>query len=283
MEKLQVNCRITDTSVWKCSADIVRNSSFIKKEYKSFDTTEYKILRDKIAEYLINNQTKLMPGNNTVEVPANILGDALEQDGSPNKPANNARKQTVTVPQTGHSSSAEEHPIKYMDRIRKKYPQEAEAFKAELLSFCNKHGLDPSQIMRLIAVETGGKFETKIPNNGGYAFGLIQFTEQAAKDIGVSWDVIKNSSLVEQFRYSEQYLEKQAKNRGVKLSELSLENLYLLILYPKSITAPPDADAIVIPQSDVEKYQANISIDQEDGDNDGRIERGDIRARIATR
>lgn len=168
-----------------------------------------------------------------------------------------------------------------MGTVQKRYPEEASEFTSELLSFCNKHRIEPNTLMKLMAVETGGKFDTTTQNEDGYAFGLIQFTRQAANDIGVPWETIKSASLVEQFQYAEKYLEKQARNQGVNLADLNLENLYLLILYPKGIKSPPDADAIVIPATDVRSYNSNISINEKDGDNDGFIERGDIRARIA--
>lgn len=134
-------------------------------------------------------------------------------------------------------------------------------FKKKVILIGENLGIDPNYLMAAMAFETGETFSSKKINQKSKAFGLIQFTTVAIKDISLNYghttrELLYNMSEVEQLDYVEKYFALWQKRKG---EITSLEDVYMAILCPKAIGKPNDFSLYSI--SDGESYTQNKPLD----------------------
>ncbi len=95
---------------------------------------------------------------------------------------------------------------------------------------------DPEHLMKAMAFETGGTFDSDVTNKAGSgATGLIQFMPSTAQNLTgadtkqAAIDILKNLDEVEQLDYVEKYL------KPFKGKLNSLSDVYMAILWPKAV------------------------------------------------
>jgi hypothetical protein len=96
-----------------------------------------------------------------------------------------------------------------------------------------KVGLDPNWLMAIMYFESGGTFSPSITNSLGYV-GLIQFGEDARKNLGVTKEQLKSMSAVEQLDYVEKYF------NMYKGKYKSYVDAYFAVFFPLAIGKPDD-------------------------------------------
>ena len=129
-------------------------------------------------------------------------------------------------------------------------------------------------LMSCMHFETGGTFSPTIQNGAGAKyFGLIQFGDMAAADLGTTTASLRVLPQLEQLKWVFKYFDMWAK-RGKTFTQL--EDFYLTIFYPKAVGQKADT---VIFRKDVEAtgYRQNSGFDY---DKDGQITVGEINARL---
>lgn len=132
----------------------------------------------------------------------------------------------------------------------------------------------PHWLMAAIHFETGGTFSPTIQNNAGAKyFGLIQFGDDAAEDLGTTTAELRKLSQLDQLDWVFKYFDMWAK-RGKKITQL--EDMYLTIFYPAAVGKKADT---VIFRKDVEAtgYRQNNGFDY---NKDGAITVGEINSRL---
>lgn len=133
-------------------------------------------------------------------------------------------------------------------------------------------------IMSCMNFETGGTYSPTIQNGAGAKyFGLIQFGDMAAEDLGTTTAELVKLSQLDQLDWVFKYFDMWAK-RGKTFTQL--EDFYLTIFYPKAVGMKADT---VIFRKDVEAekkgYTQNGGFDY---DKDGKITVGEINSRLYT-
>jgi murein DD-endopeptidase MepM/ murein hydrolase activator NlpD len=88
-------------------------------------------------------------------------------------------------------------------------------FRLALNKTADRLGVPGQWLADIIAHETIGTFSPSIGNGMGY-YGLIQFGEDARKDLGVSVDQLKSMTPAQQMKYVEKYVRLQMQYAGVK-------------------------------------------------------------------
>jgi hypothetical protein len=127
----------------------------------------------------------------------------------------------------------------------------------------------PEYLMAVMAFETGGTYSPSVESAGGSgAVGLIQFTEEAAEELGTTAAELASLSAVEQLNFVEQYFSNRIEQYG---SLTSLEDTYLAVLFPEAIGQGPD---YVLFEEGTTEYEQNRGLDAD--------ENGEIVAREAT-
>lgn len=93
-------------------------------------------------------------------------------------------------------------------------------------------------LMSCMHFESGGTFSPSKQNNGGSNYwGLAQFGTMAATDLGVSLEVIKRMTQMEQLELVFKYFE-MWERRGKRYN--ALEDFYLTIFYPSAVGKRPE-------------------------------------------
>lgn len=114
-------------------------------------------------------------------------------------------------------------------------------FREKIYAWCSRQGYDPivaSWLMACMHFESGGTFSPSKQNNGGSNFfGLIQFGEDAAEELGTSLPKLIAMTQLEQLDYVFKYFEMWGK-RGKKYTQL--EDFYLAIFYPAAVGKKAD-------------------------------------------
>ena len=107
------------------------------------------------------------------------------------------------------------------------------SFRAALLRTARAVGLDPDHLATVISFETGGSFSPSQENRAGSsAVGLIQFTQGARDELGVSRSALMAMSAEEQLEYVRRYFARKGFAPG---KSRSLEDTYLAVFYPAAI------------------------------------------------
>ena len=151
------------------------------------------------------------------------------------------------------------------------------AFIQLIVDWVKARGLPAEAVDWLMACmnfESGGTFNPKKQNNGGSNYwGLIQFGDSAAKDLGYSLDQVKAMDQLTQLKLVFAYFDLWAK-RGKKYTQL--EDFYLTILYPAAVGKKADE---VLWKKYKEDGSVNLVFKQNSGfdkDKDSAITIGEI-------
>jgi hypothetical protein len=110
-------------------------------------------------------------------------------------------------------------------------------FREKLFGIAKQLQVDANYLMACMAFETGREFKASTKNRGGHeAYGLIQFTPTAAKDLKTTVGALKAMTEVQQLDYVYQYFLywKNAKKKPL----LSLSDVYACIICPAAIGEP---------------------------------------------
>jgi len=156
-------------------------------------------------------------------------------------------------------------------------------FVAKVRAWCRKWNLwaeAPHALMACMYFESGGTFDPAKRNNGGSNYyGLIQFGEMAAKDLGIPLaDIIKMSQLDQldlAFKYFEMWMK-----RGKRYTRL--EDFYLTIFYPAAVGKKPD-EILFRKDSDIKiEVKSYLQNNGFDFNKDGVITVGEINTTVYT-
>lgn len=112
----------------------------------------------------------------------------------------------------------------------------AEEFLREIVRICKPLCVDAAALMACMAFETGETFSPSVRNPGSSATGLIQFMGKTAGALGTTTAALGKLSAVQQLEYVQRYLEPFAFD-GARPRLISVEGLYMAILYPAAVTA----------------------------------------------
>jgi tape measure domain-containing protein len=99
------------------------------------------------------------------------------------------------------------------EAMKKLFEREPD-FLAKLIREATKRGIDPDQLLNVMAVETAGTFNPKARNPTSDASGLIQFLPSTAQGLGTTTAAIRSMSGVEQLDYVFKYLDKMIRQFG---------------------------------------------------------------------
>lgn len=125
--------------------------------------------------------------------------------------------------------------------------------------------------MAIICFETGGTFRPDIQNyNGANFWGLIQFGNDAAKDLGTTLEKLKAMTQMEQLEYVFKYFDMRMKSYKLR----SLEDFYMSVFYPAAIGK--SADTVIFTKPSL-GYTQNRGLDV---DKNGTITVGEISVKI---
>ena len=124
------------------------------------------------------------------------------------------------------------------------------AFIDKVNSVASKLGVSPTDLLACMAFETGRTFDPSLRNRIG-ATGLIQFIPSTAKGLGTSTENLAGLTRDQQMDYVEKYFMNGPLSR---VSNPTLEDLYMAILYPKAVGQPND---FVIFTAGTKAYEQN--------------------------
>lgn len=91
------------------------------------------------------------------------------------------------------------------------------AFAKKLSEVATRLGIPAMWLADIMAFETGGTFSPSVHNGIGY-YGLIQFGEAAAKDLGTSLPALTKMTRTQQLDYVEKYFRMMGKRHGKELN-----------------------------------------------------------------
>ncbi len=112
-------------------------------------------------------------------------------------------------------------------------------FRDKVFSISKVLDVNPNYLMACMAFETGREFKASTQNRGGHeAYGLIQFTPVAAKELAVKLSTLRAMTEVEQLDYVEQYFRYWKKTKNLPLKTLG--DVYACIICPEAIGMPED-------------------------------------------
>lgn len=137
----------------------------------------------------------------------------------------------------GRGGRMERNP-EYQGRKKKSFLDKLPELSGDFLDRTNQiaEGLKiPGKwLMAVMSFETGGTFAADVKNGAGSgATGLIQFMKSTAQDLGTTTGELARMTPEDQLAYVQKYLHKQM--NAVGLSKInSLEDLYMLVLHPRS-------------------------------------------------
>jgi hypothetical protein len=155
------------------------------------------------------------------------------------------------------------------------------AFIQKIKDWVQARGLNQaasSWLMACMAFESGGTFSPSKQNNGGSNyFGLIQFGDQAASDLGTTLDAIKAMSQLDQLDLVFAYFDMWAK-RGKTYTQL--EDFYLTIFYPAAVGMSPDSVLFTANSPNPLIAKSYIQNKGFDFNNDGSITIAEISATV---
>ena len=154
-----------------------------------------------------------------------------------------------------------------------------EEFLSGIQNIADKHNIKASELLGLIASESG--FKGDALNEASGAGGLIQFKPEVAKEFGTTVDDIRGMSLVDQLPLIDKYLSKNLPDNA------TTSQLYSSVFMPSYADKGPDFqllgsgdqfdDGEKINSTIRARYERNIGLDS---DNDGFISVGELGSRI---
>ena len=120
---------------------------------------------------------------------------------------------------------------------------------------------------------------TKKNNAGHEMYGLIQFSADSAKALKTTHAKLIAMSAIEQLDYVEKYYKSWIKEKGWEGKRLSAADLYALVLAP----GRAGKDVLYTKVTNKKQYTANKGIDIHFGNGDGKIDKNDCEAFIASK
>jgi hypothetical protein len=141
-------------------------------------------------------------------------------------------------------------------------------FRAKVREVSEQLNIDPSWLMAVMYVETGGEFRSNTRNPNSTATGLIQFLESTARSLGTTTTKLARMTEVQQMDYVYAYL------KPYKGRMNSMGDVYMAVFAPVAVGKP---DSYVLYSSPTPAYNANASLDRE---RKGYITKGDAVARV---
>lgn len=166
------------------------------------------------------------------------------------------------------SSSAKDLKSKWS----KKQPQLSDEFYSKVIKISQKVKCSPDDLMALMNLETAKTFSPSVKCGISSATGLIQFTDDAAKDLGTTTSKLAQMSSVKQLDYVERYLLNWKKQSGFKDSDsINAGVLYALVFQPAKTNNE------ILASSGTEEYRKNKSLDV---NNDGKITKEDLAKKL---
>lgn len=132
-------------------------------------------------------------------------------------------------------------------------------------------GMNPNDLLGIMAFETGGSFSPSIPNAAGSgATGLIQFMPSTARGLGTTTEALAGMTRAEQMRYVEAYFRPFAGRLN------NFGDAYMAVLWPAAVGKSDD----YVLFSGGKAYEQNAGLDL---NGDGVITRGEAVAKAAQR
>jgi hypothetical protein len=116
--------------------------------------------------------------------------------------------------------------------------QVSTAFTSKVIQVSKNLSVNPNWMMEVIKFETAGTFSPSITNSMGYV-GLIQFGEQAAKDLGTTTAKLRAMSAIQQLDYVEKYYKMWYKRLGISKPD-SFVDMYLITFFPAAVNKSLD-------------------------------------------
>ena len=112
-------------------------------------------------------------------------------------------------------------------------PDLTNGFYEKVVKIAKKINCSPDALMAVMNAESGISATIKNPDPESTATGLIQFTEDTAKDLGTTTAKLKQMSAEKQLDYVEKYLTKNKKAAGISNSQfVDAGTLYALVFLP---------------------------------------------------
>jgi peptidoglycan hydrolase-like protein with peptidoglycan-binding domain len=138
-------------------------------------------------------------------------------------------------------------------------------FQTKVRNIARELNCDPNHLMAAMAFETNETFSPSIRNPYSGATGLIQFTSSTAKRLGTTTDSLATMTAENQLDYVKRYLQPYTNQL------LSIEDVYMAILWPKAIGQPNSAVLMSRYSTDASNklaYEQNAPLD---ANRDGNI------------
>lgn len=110
-------------------------------------------------------------------------------------------------------------------------------FKNKVKEVATSIGASETDLLRVIAFESGHKFCSCSLNPTSYAVGLIQFIPTTANDLGTSSKSLCDMSEIDQLDYVQKYLQSKRRNNAPLDS---IEDLYMAVLWPRAVGESPN-------------------------------------------
>ncbi|MFP2927615.1 hypothetical protein ACLESO_20955 [Pyxidicoccus sp. 3LG] len=146
-------------------------------------------------------------------------------------------------------------------------------FRKKVILICADLEMDPDHLMACMAFETGETFKAdKQHTEGRQAYGLIQFTKIAAKDLDKPLSELRAMTELEQLDYVHEYMARAKKRNKGPLKTLG--DVYMAILCPAAMGKP---DTYVCYAGGTEQYKQNAGLDK---DKKGYITKADATAKV---
>ncbi|WAK01353.1 transglycosylase SLT domain-containing protein [Methylobacter sp. YRD-M1] len=146
-------------------------------------------------------------------------------------------------------------------------------FRAKVVDICASLGADPNHLMACMAFESAETFDPSVRSGAGSgAVGLIQFMPSTAQALGTSTEDLAAMTAVGQLDFVKKYFISKAG----KL--MSLEDLYMAILWPAACGKP--SDYVLFDRDDhlhPKRYVQNAGLDF---NRDGIITKAEAAAKV---
>lgn len=134
-----------------------------------------------------------------------------------------------------------------------------------ITAMAGRLGMDPSHLLAIMSLETGGTFSPSIRNKQSGATGLIQFMPSTARGLGTSTNALSQMSVEQQLKYVEKYL------RPYKGKMNTLSDAYAAVFTPAALGR--GLDDTVWSSMHGKAYSQNIGLDI---NRDGRISKREL-------
>jgi hypothetical protein len=125
-------------------------------------------------------------------------------------------------------------------------------FRRRVREICAALGCDPNHLMAAMAFESGETFSPSVRNRLSGATGLIQFMPTTAQRLGTTTDALAAMTAEQQLDYVSRYFSPYRGRLG------TLEDVYMVILWPKAVGASNDAALFAKPST---AYEQNKALD----------------------